>query len=147
MEAASKIHGATKENVSPSLIGLYDTITSKFNKKGVVECIQSGKTSVVNALIDNTLEERSKSYYKSHDNVLRSLNTYYSHNVMGKQKYIGIRKSNRQSKTNPSHLVVNYVPYSLLSTTINSIDIGTIQTFEPTLTYNLDGDDIPSWLL
>ena len=64
----------------------------------------------------------------SNENVLRSLNIYYSHNVMGKAKYQSIRKANRKS-TYKEIGVPNYVPYPLLSTTINNINLHDMKPF------------------
>ena len=60
------------------------------------------------------------------------LDVYYSHNVMGKQKYKAIRKANRNSLFQHQR-VANYIPYSDLSNYINSIDIGILLPLCPDL--------------
>ena len=57
---------------------------------------------------------------------LRSLNTYYSHNVLGKRKYLSLRKINKQEKFQ-GHSVPNCVSYNELAQVINAIDIGTME--------------------
>ena len=57
---------------------------------------------------------------------LRSLNTYYSHNVLGKRKYLSLRKINKQEKFQ-GYSVPNYVSYNELAQVINAIDIGTME--------------------
>ena len=57
---------------------------------------------------------------------LRSLNTYYFHNVLEKLKYLSLRKTNKQTKFQ-GHSVPNYVWYKELAQVINTIDIGTVK--------------------
>ena len=66
-----------------------------------------------------------KDYSNSAENTLRSLNAYYSHNVMGKRKYNNIRKANKASSYQGAK-VPNYIPYRNLFDEINSVDIGAI---------------------
>ena len=65
----------------------------------------------------------SKDYYLSKENKLRSLNSYYCHNVLGKRKYLSLRKANKQGTLENSKLP-NFVSYNVLSKEIGSIDIG-----------------------
>ena len=67
-----------------------------------------------------------KSLNKSEQNKLRSLNTYYSHDVLGKRKYLNLRKANKQAKFQ-GHSVFNYISYKELAQVINIIDIGTVK--------------------
>ena len=67
-----------------------------------------------------------KSFDKSEENKLRSLNTYYSHDFLGKRKYLNLRKANKQAKFQ-GHSVPNYISYKELAQVINTIDIGTVK--------------------
>ena len=51
------------------------------------------------------------------------MNAYYSHNVLGKRKYLSLRKANRQS-TFENMQIVNFVSYKNFSKQINNVDIG-----------------------
>ena len=59
-------------------------------------------------------------YYKSRDNLLKSLNVYYSHNVMGKAKYKAIRE---------------------LSSYIREIDIGLVEDVQEKYGDGIDGEE------
>ena len=87
-----------------------------------LKAILASKKSLVTEIKSATVKSWSKDYSNSTENTLRSLNVYYSHNVMGKRKYNNIRKANNAS----SYLgvkVPNYIPYRNLSDEINSVDI------------------------
>ena len=88
---------------------------------------------VVKHIKTKVLKEWSESFEKSEENILRSLNTYYSHNVMGKAKHISIRKANKIADDRKSE-IPNYIPYKELSEKIRSIDIGTLHDLQPSLT-------------
>jgi len=120
------IHGGTKENVKLVLDGIIDTMTSKFKSKDICDKLLriDTKHSLVNKLKNDSLTAWSKGFSLSNENLLRSLNVYYSHNVMGKNKYINIRKANGNASFQGNQ-IPNYVPYSVLSNKINQIDIGT----------------------
>ena len=51
----------------------------------------------------------SESCNKSAEKKQRSLNTYYSDDVFEKQKYLNLRKANKQAKFQ-GHSVLNYIP-------------------------------------
>ena len=63
------------------------------------------------------------------ENKLRSFKTCYSHDILGKQKYLNLRKANKQAKFQ-GHSVSNYISYNYISfykelaQVINSTDIG-----------------------
>ena len=64
------------------------------------------------------VDQQQVEFYRSQTNQFRSLNIYYSQDVMGKRKYINVRKANKV-KGQP-----NIIPYKDLSNIINSVDIG-----------------------
>ena len=76
-----------------------------------------------------------KVFYVSKENELRSLNTYYSCDVMGKRKYISIRKSNRHKK------LPNFIPYVKLAKNIKNIDIGEIHPIAGNLDKDVDVEE------
>ena len=84
------VHGGTDANSNPTLYGMLDTVASKFKSSEVSSAILSSKKSVVNSLKDTQLGNWAKSYKNSNQNVLRSMNVFYSHDVMGKRKYINV---------------------------------------------------------
>lgn len=100
-------------------------MTRKFPCKTVANLILNGKPKLTTLIRNNATKDWSKSYSNSQDNVLRSLNVFYSHNVMGTAKYISVRKANRNA-SHENTLLPNYISYKHLSTMINSIDIGTL---------------------
>lgn len=104
---------------------MLQTLTSKCNKKHLSKKIRDLSKQVLN--------DWSCDYQNSDENFLRSLNTYYSHNVMGKIKYLSILKANK----GPVHgecKLPNYVPYTTLSNKIHQIDIGNVIPVHPLLT-------------
>ena len=80
---------------------------------------------MTNALKVEISDKWSKEYYSSKENTLRSLNTFYSHNVLGKRKYLSIRKANQRA-CYKKQSVPNYVPYNKLAMHINQVDIDTL---------------------
>ena len=126
MEASKLIHGATDSNPEPAVAGMLNTLTSKVKSKDLSEKILLSKPSLVKELNSTIMNKWSKDKYNSDENKLRSLNVYYSHNVMGKRKYINLRKANKASSSRKSR-IPNYIPYNELSTLVNSIDIGTVK--------------------
>ena len=50
----------------------------------------------------------------------------YSYNFGGKQKYLNLRKTNKQTKFQ-GHSVLNYISYKELAQVTNTIDIGTMK--------------------
>ena len=114
------IHGATKNNMQPALNGLLDSIITSFPSKEVVNLLNNCKISET---LQSCYKEWVQKYEKSDENILRSINVFYSSNVMGKAKYIDARKANR----NASLATVeppNLIPYKKLASCINTIDIG-----------------------
>jgi len=138
-DAATIIHGASKENLKPAVDGLLDTLTAKCKSKELSDRIFNSKQPLFHHLQSKILGDYTRNYSTSNENLLRSLNTYYCHNVMGKEKYRNVRKANRKTSKH-NHNVPNYVTYSKLSEKINEIDIDIIENVYPALTNeNVEG--------
>ena len=131
------IHGGTIENDTPALIGLIETLTTKFKCLTLAKQLFDSKQKLVNALNKEASSRNQSSDYESSDaNIFRSLSVYYSHDVLGKEKYNKIRSANATKD------VPNFVPYSVLSKKIRSIDIGTVRDINPDFTDGLPDDEI-----
>ena len=88
------IHSAAND-LTPTLDGLVDTILGKAKATEVVEKIFNSKTSVSNTIVKKYDTNFCSDYYKSNNNLLCSLNIYYSYSVMGKRKYIILLKADK----------------------------------------------------
>ena len=116
-------------------------ITFSFTSPVLCKAIIKTHHKLTESLADTLVPKWIKDYEKSHRNMLRSLNTFYCHNVMGKQKYLSLRKANMKSSY---HKVVapNYVPHAELAKSINSIDIGPLNCVSPDFAYDLEEEEI-----
>ena len=124
-DACSVIPGGSSLRPDPVIEGMVDTLNSKFRTKQVTNVILNSKSKLPNSLSEIGINWL-KSFNKSEENKLRSLNTYYSHNVLGKQKYLNLREANKQAKFQ-GNSVTNYILYKELAQVINTIDIGTVK--------------------
>ena len=80
------LNGASRENMKPLLLGSLDMITSSFTSP--VLCKAIIKThKLTESLAETLVPKWIKDYEKSHMNMLRSLNTFYCHNVIEEGKY------------------------------------------------------------
>ena len=59
-----------------------------------------------------------RSFNKSEKNKLSSLNTYYSQDVLGKQRYLNLKKANKQAKFQ-GHSIPIYISCKELAQVIN----------------------------
>ena len=58
------------------------------------------------------------------------MNAYYSHNVLGKKKYLSLRKANREF-TFENMQIANFISHKKLSKQINNVDIGELIDISP----------------
>ena len=137
IDAAMAIHGASKKDMNPVLYGMVDALKSSFPVQKVVNSLKESK---IEKMKDVHVKDWVAEYEKSEENMKRSLSIFYSNHVMGKAKYIDVRKAN--SNSDSKMLPPNLIPYKQLASHINSIDIGSIYEFHPSLTYNLAEDEI-----
>ena len=124
-DACSLIHAGCKDNKVSVLKGILETVGRKFTSTHVITELNNGKNAITCKLSQNFINSWHNNFYKSNENRVRPSNVYYSHNVMGKRKYKAIRIANRNSLFHHQR-VSNYIPYSELSKSINSLDIGII---------------------
>ena len=82
--ACPVVHGGLSLMPDPVIEGMVDTLNSKFRTKQVSNLILNSKFKLPNSLKSEIGINWLKSFNKSEENKLRSLNNYYSHNVLGK---------------------------------------------------------------
>jgi len=129
------VHGGTDSFREPTLFGMIDTLSIKFKSTEVSQAILSSKKSLTKSLKDVQLKDWTTSYTTSRENKLRSLNMYYSHDVMGKRKFTNVWKENKAA-TFEGHHVPNYIPYKELALEINSLEIGIVNDANTLLSDN-----------
>ena len=125
-DACSVIHGGLILRADPVIEGMVDALNSKFRTKQVSNVILNSKSKLPDSLKSEIGINWLKSFNKSEENNLRSVNTYYSHNVFGKGKYLNLRKANKRAKFQ-GHSVPNSISYKELAQVINTIDFGTVK--------------------
>ena len=136
LSVCNSIHGSTKESIEPAVTGMLQTLTSKCKSQWLANKVLSTKNSLTTALKKQCNMQAQTEYYNSKENLHRSINVYYSQDVLGKRKYMAIRKANKTSGT------VNFVDYKTLAAHIRSVDIGDVQDINPTFTHGLSNDEI-----
>ena len=104
---------------------MWDTITSTCNSDVVSGLVKSSKPSVKSEVHNALHDEWLSKCEKSQKNLLRSVNLYYSHDVMGKRKYISVRKETMNTKFEGKR-VPNFASYQSLMDYIKSVDIGNL---------------------
>ena len=97
-DACSVIHGGSPRRPDPVIEGMIDTLNSKFRTKQVSSVILNSNSKFLNSLKSEVGMNSLKYFNKSEENKLRSLNIYYYHDVLGKRKYLNLRKANTQGK-------------------------------------------------
>ena len=130
--ACSLIFGGTSENKIPVLNGMLETINRKFKSAEVINALMSSKDANMQKLSRNCINSWHNSFYCSDENKLRSLSIYYSHYVMGKNKYSDVRIANQNSMFQ-NQKVANYLPYRELAIYMASLDIGVVLPICPNL--------------
>ena len=113
-DTCSVIHEGLSLWPDPVIEGMVDALNSKFRTKQVLNVILNSKSKLPNSLKSEIGINWLKSFNKSEENKLRSLNTYYSHDVLGKRKYLNLRKANKQAKFQ-GHSVPNSISYKELA--------------------------------
>ena len=78
------IHGGSSLTPDPIIEGVVDTLNSKFRTKQTTSANLNSKSKLLNSLKGEVGMNWLKSFKKSEESKLRSLNAYYFHNVLGK---------------------------------------------------------------
>ena len=91
----SAIHGGTPQNDKPTITGMLMTLSSKCGSSDLSKQILAGKKSLVKEIKTTVIKDSTKKYYDSNENTLRSINFYYSQDILGKRKYEKIRTANK----------------------------------------------------
>ena len=138
MTVFSIIHGANKSDLSPAIRGMWDTITSSCNSQQVAILVEQSKESTKNAIHDSLHKKWLLDIEQSKDNIIRSVNLYYSHDVMGKRKHVAIRKETACANANhKGRRLPNFVTCDTLMKYIKSFDIGTLYDVKEVLSKNV----------
>ena len=130
------IHGGSSQNIEPAIDGMIQTLTSKCKSDWLAVKLLSSKNAVHESIKKRCINKSRKEFYDSKENLLRSLNVYYSQDVMGKRKYISTRHANKAPG------VVNFVSYATLANHVRNIDIGEVRNIDPVFTEGLHEDEI-----
>ena len=128
--ASIAIHGGSAETKNPAIDGMINTIFSKCTALPLATKLLGMKPAVTKIIEKSVTTKTCTEYYRSEENILRSLNVYYRSNVLGKQKYMLIRSANKKKG------IPNFVPYAKLSKRIREIDIGELFPIEGNLDYS-----------
>ena len=99
-----------------------DTLNSKFRTRQVSNVILNSMSKLPNSL----KSEIGTNWLKSFNKWKQTKNTYCSQDVLGKRKYLNLRKANKQAKFQ-GHSVPNSISYKELAQVINTIDTGTVK--------------------
>ena len=105
--ACSVTHGGLSLRLGPVIEGMVDTLNSKFRTKQVSNVILYSKSKLPNSR-KSEIGINWLSFKKSEEKKLRSLNTYSSHDVFRKRKYLNLMKPNKQEKFQ-GHSVPNFI--------------------------------------
>ena len=93
---------------------LTEDVAKKFISRG---------TALSNNIKKKVIIKWNGDFNNSNENELRSINAYYAHNVLGKRKYLSLRKANKQAKFDNTR-ITNFVSCKTLANRINDVDIG-----------------------
>ena len=143
LTVSSLIHGVTDKSasgISPAINDMWDTITSTCSSAEVANLMKKAKVSIKNEVHNTLHNDWAEKCEESEQNILRSVNLYYSHDVMGKRKYISIRKETSNSKFDGKR-IPNYSTYNSLMKYIKSVDIGRLYDVRDTFCGGIPEDE------
>ena len=137
IKVCAAIHGGSirGDNIEPTVDGMLNTLSLKCPAGLLAPKILGMKTAVTKVITETVLTTHSKEFFISEDNLLRSLNIYYCSNVLGKNKYISVRKANEKKN------IPNVVPYLKLAKKIREVKIGELIPIEGTLDSGVPDDE------
>ena len=149
--AATEIHGGTKESNEAAATGLVETLDTKFSKN-LVSSLVCNKSKLAKKITSTFHKAKCQVYENSDENILRSLSVYYSMGVMGKRKYMKVRHSFSfkkilsKGKKFSCLKVANcrvpaLLPYYKLVQFLDSVNIGTLHSVREELCFDLNDAD------
>ena len=139
MAVCEAIYAATNDESVPAVDGMLDTLATKCHAASLVPKILNLGPALKKCLQESVISDWFKDLSLSQQSILRSLNVYYAHDVMG--KYLNVRRTNRSRFTNFN--VPNYISYPKLSSYIHSIDIGILEDVKES-DHGMAEEDIPN---
>ena len=104
-----------------------------------------GNRQLTNKVVSKEYKKSVSEFEKSHDNIVRSIATYYASGVMGKRKYKSVRlvlsmKSNESKPGKRTSISISkgckvpkLLTYSNLVEQLKKIDIGTVHELTQTI--------------
>lgn len=137
MQAAAEVHGATKENVNPAFYGMFDTLQKRCKVETLTDYVLSND-ALAKSVVSKYYSEKIKAFETSHENITRSIATYYSSGVLGKRKYQSVKLSLSMKSRNgkegcrtalclfPGGNIPKILTYNKLAKELNKIDIGKV---------------------
>ena len=93
------------------------------------------KASITNSIKKKSADKYKVDYFRSQENLLRSVNVYYSHNVIGKQKYMNIKRASKVPE------ILDLAPYKNVAIKIQSVDTGTLFSLNSEFAQDLHGEE------
>ena len=93
------------------------------------------EASTTSSIKKNCADKYKTDYFRSQENLLRSVNVHYSHNVIGKRKYMNIKRASKAQG------IPGLALYKDVAKKIRSVDIGTLFSINPEFTQDLDGEE------
>ena len=136
LSVCNAIHRSSEESIEPAVTGMLQILSSKRKAEWLADKILSTKTSLTRDIKKQSTTLSKTEYYSSNDNLLRSMNVYYSQEVLGKRNYMAKRKANKTPG------VANFVDYKTLTAHIRTIDIGDVRDINPVFTHGLPDEEI-----
>ena len=131
----SAIHGGTVNNKLTVINGLFDSLACILKSDEFAVKALNLKASITSSIKKKCADKYKTDYFRSQENLLCSVNVYYSHNVIGKQKYMNITRASKAPGFPDLAL------YKNVAKKIRSVDIGTLFSINPKFTQDLDGEE------
>ena len=94
---------------------MFDSLTGIFKSGEFAVKALNLKDSIKNSIKKKCADKHKVDYFRSQENLLRSVNVYYSHNVTGKRKYMNIKRASKTS------VIPCLAPYKDVATKIRSV--------------------------
>ena len=146
LSAVSGIHGGSMECLKPVTIGMLETLDKKCKENDIVDGLKKC-TTLNQKVFPRMYKEDLKKYESSMENI-RSIATYYSKGIMGKDKYTRVYRASSYRQDPGKKRAVRIkvancpsprlIPYHRLMAYVKSIDIGQLHSVHEDLCDGLD---------